>query len=371
MTLQRPDPLNDLLAEAASDAPSGAVPAPELRARAVRRRARHRALQAGALAAAALAVVVGVAVTGLGSDTAMVQPADPTPTAVPTSPGPTDSPTDGPTDSPTDGPTDSPTDSPTDGPTDGPTQAPSDGPTQAPTDSPTDGPTQAPTDAPTDGPTDGPTQAPTDGPTSEPATPVLTAAEAAQGLTGVAFREEQRWAEDLDFPSTTTTEVTAWAASGCWAEAQEVPKPSGALGMRTVTAPGPESGQVRQLAVFPDAATAGAAFADLRATIRGCQAASASPDRGGVSTEFVGAQLQFGDESFWTADKQVVVSPGEGGGEVGSELFYSVADLLVLDGNVVTVLSNPAYLDSGREETVANLSAEWEQLRPQYAPMLR
>lgn len=35
------------------------------------------------------------------------------------------------------------------------------------------------------------------------------------------------------------------------------------------------------------------------------------------------------------------------------------------------MLSDPAFVDSGREETVANLSAEWEQLRPQYASMLR
>jgi len=43
----------------------------------------------------------------------------------------------------------------------------------------------------------------------------------------------------------------------------------------------------------------------------------------------------------------VVVSQGEGGMEVGTELFYSVADLLVLDGNVVTVFSDPAFTDSG------------------------
>ena len=43
----------------------------------------------------------------------------------------------------------------------------------------------------------------------------------------------------------------------------------------------------------------------------------------------------------------MVVSAGEGRVEVGTELFYSVAVLLVLDGDVVTVFSDPAFTDSG------------------------
>ena len=196
---------------------------------------------------------------------------------------------------------------------------------------------------------------------------MLTAAEAQQGLASVTFRDEQRWSQNLDFPSITTTEVTAWAASGCWTEDQEVPEPSGALGMRSVTAPNAHIGQVRQLAVFPDAAAAAAAFADLRATIRGCQAANTGLVQDGLSTEFVGGQLQLGDESFWTSDRQFA----EQNEDEPVLQHWSMAHVLVLDGNVITVLAGPAGNDSVRAKTVADLSAEWEQLRHQYAPMLR
>jgi hypothetical protein len=173
------------------------------------------------------------------------------------------------------------------------------------------------------------------------------------------FPPEEEWEQDGDFPSTPDTSATGVAAFGC-TEA-DVP---GALAVRTVLKPGAETGNLRQLAVFADPATAAEAFATLRDTMRGCHAEPQRFDDGAQVTEttFVGEQLALGEESFWVGAKEVPVAAD---GTRGEELFYSQAALYALDGATVSVLVDPAFGDDQRAGFVDDASAEWEQLRPQ------
>ncbi len=148
--------------------------------------------------------------------------------------------------------------------------------------------------------------------------------------------------------------------------------------MRTVIAGAavPSSGQV---AVFSDAWDAATAFSELRAAIQACQDESERDTRIAgpltLATMYIGDEVRLGDDAFWTSSKEVVTALEEGftGSKQVDDEFPSTAaaDLLVLDGNVVVILSAPASENVGRAEFVTTASAEWEALRPQYEDIRR
>lgn len=342
MTQQPHDLLHDMLA-AAAGGPVREATGATVRRRAVQRRNRRRAVAAGTLSLAAAAVLVGVTVGGTATLSTDLQPlpAGPSQDVVPPTPDPSREQT-----------------------------------VPAPTPSPTSPMLPAPGT---------PRQSPpptTDVVASSPPTG-LSAEEAQQGL--AAFRlpgEDERESQSTDeFPHLVSQSIEPWAvAAGCGAPVEVAPR--GALAMRTSTLYGPDNRSARQIAVFPDAAVAGAAFAELLETVRVCSAVTAEDVS--LSQSFLGGRLAHGDESYWTA-----FVPKWGEGEIdpalaestrplgmdgllyGSEKPFGAADILVLDGNVVTVASDPAYLDTGRADTVARLSDEWEQTRGRYAALLR
>ena len=63
-----------------------------------------------------------------------------------------------------------------------------------------------------------------------------------------------------------------------------------------------------------------------------------------MQTQYVGEQLALGDESFWVGTQDVVVEAGDPA-RGRTSCVYSTAALLVLDGNVVTVIDDPAISD--------------------------
>jgi hypothetical protein len=204
-------------------------------------------------------------------------------------------------------------------------------------------------------------------------TPPLTQAEAQAFVEAMRFEDEDRWTEDENietFPVFVDTSPTPFLAHGCDPGLEEV---SAALAMRTVTKSGAESGSSRQIALFDTPGSGAEAFADLRSYMRSCHGDGSSiVDMGDhkVEKSYVGGQLQLGDESFWVATKEVIVEHDDPDW-VGKELWYSTAALLALDGNVVTVIDDPAISEEMRAEFVEEATAEWEALQLQYEEVRR
>lgn len=234
-------------------------------------------------------------------------------------------------------------------------------PAQDPTPSVTEEVTPPPTTAPS--PTTPPTQTETDAPPP----PAVTQEQAAAFVEAFRFADEAAWAEDLDFPVDVRTDGTSLPPFGC----RDEPEVGGALAVRSVVRPGADSGQTRRLAVYASQDEAAASFEALRAAMRACHAQPRRFDDGVMVTEttWVGDQLSLGDESFWVGARDVVVEADDPN-NVGQELFYSTAVLLVLDGTTITWIEDPAISDEMRADFVAGASAEWEALRPGLDPVI-
>ncbi len=209
----------------------------------------------------------------------------------------------------------------------------------------------------------------TTGSAEQDAQEALQQVEAQAFVEQVRFERERLWQQDADFPPQVDTSVQPLLVHGC---DQAIPG-GGVLAARTVLVPGAESGSLRQLAVFPDSATAAQAFDALRTAMRACHAAGSGPIEGqpGVERSYVGGQVELGDESFWVGTRELVTAADDGAFSQGDELFYSTAALLVLDRNVVTVIDDPAFGDGLRATFVQESSAEWERLRPRYEAVRR
>lgn len=145
--------------------------------------------------------------------------------------------------------------------------------------------------------------------------------------------------------------------------------------MRTVVKPGLDAAQGRQLVVFADAASAQEAMRQLRAERRACQQEVAGPftttwgARG--ETTFVGEQLDLGDESFWTARRDLILSDPTGTYCEGMELHYSSLVLVVLDRNVLYLADEYAFSPEMRADEVEQITAEWQLTRDLYAALVR
>ena len=301
-----PDTLRDRLADLAGTAAGDVPDGREVRRGAQRDRARRRAVAA----VAGLAVVAAVALGGtLLPRTTSTAPATP-------SPSPT-------TSVETTGPAPSPT---------------------------VTGATTAP-----------PTTAATTGTTTAPP---LTREAAAAVVGELRFPAEADWRPAPDTPVLDDADPV-WTALACPGVAV-APDP---LAVRHVEYLLVDVAEERQVVVFEDAASAAAAFADLRGRMRACHAAPAVEVVGDETwtTTIVGGQLELGEESFWVAEDTRIT----GGHRDGQQQTGTSADLLVLDDNVVVSILSPAWSDDGRAAFVAAASAEWEAFRPAYEAVRR
>ncbi|GAB4068497.1 hypothetical protein GCM10028777_27720 [Angustibacter speluncae] len=234
-------------------------------------------------------------------------------------------------------------------------------PAQDPTPSVTEEVTPPPTTDPS------PTTPPTQTETEAPPPPTVTQEQAAAFVESFRFEDEDSYNASTDFPPLIQTVDTRMQAFGCVGE-QAVP---GALATRLVVAPGPDTSIIRQLGVYASTAVAAETFSTLRATMRACHNQPYVYDDGQrvTETQYVGGQLELGDESFWVGQKILVTSAADQA-EVGQEQFFAGAALLVLDGTTISYLEDPTWTDAGRAEFVENATAEWERLRPQLAPVM-
>ena len=161
-------------------------------------------------------------------------------------------------------------------------------------------------------------------------------------LSTFRFIVEDAWdAEGADFPSITEAGVRGWVTERC----DSGTGAGGAKAMRTVTKPDAHVGSARQVATFDSAASASAAMAALRTDLRTCQAELTGQlpvPQGPWVTEFAGGQLDTGDESFWTATRDV--DPGS-----SAEMSPSFTDLIVVvrSASLILVASAPAVTDEG------------------------
>lgn len=204
----------------------------------------------------------------------------------------------------------------------------------APSTSPTAEPTPAPSSAPSPVPSVSSIPSPT--PRSSP----TAAPTSGNPLAGFHFQEEATWKPIPNEVTVTRSDDlrTAWALDPCTPTAY--PTDRQRVAMASLVMSGPEAGDVRQLAVYPDAATAAEVMAGFRRVLAAC----ASP--AGSTGKYVTAPISVADEGLVVAQSIYYQS----GTQVPGGGYY----VLVRDGrSVYLAVIGREFLPKGPTDAAA------------------
>lgn len=197
----------------------------------------------------------------------------------------------------------------------------------------------APSTAPTTKPLPTPSGAPS--PSGPSPTTAPTDANGRNPLAGFHFREEATWRPTGESMVNRSDDLrTAWALDPCMPTAY--PTDAQRLAMATLRRDGPEAVDVRQLAVYPDAASAAEAMAGFRRVLAAC---GSRLEPAGTTNAFVMTPIRIADEGL-----VVVQSISYSGTPVPGGSY----DVLVRDGrSVYLALTGREFQPKGPTDAAA------------------